>query len=119
MNNIDVELFKYQWDQVQTKMQAIIALPKLWAPLCRYITKRISIDGDGINYEEHDSEGDSDSFTVRWDELNNHIDYFREKFQKEIQDKAQREKDAREEEERRNKEKRQNEYLALKREFEQ
>ena len=116
--NIDIELFKYQWAQIEALVNEVAAMPKIWTPLGRYKHSRIAVEDDGITYEEYDGDGDSDSFTIRWDELNNHPDYFREKFKKEIDDREMLKKKVKEQEEEKAQGKRREEYERLKREFE-
>ena len=124
-NQIDIDSFRILWEQIEAKLEQIAKLPKLYSPNGRgkdFIG--YDIDNSGITFktETYYSGGcgdtDPESFTIEWHEMNKDLEYFKTKFQKEIDDyNVRRDEEKRIEDERKNAYERK-EYERLKAKFE-
>lgn len=104
---IDVERFKEEWDKIDKKMSDIDLIPRLYGT--GQIFVGYNIDDAGITYKTRTSySGCSDDdfdVTVSYDELNEPLSYFEEKFAKEIHDEETRKAALRDKAEKRQKDK--------------
>jgi predicted ribosome quality control (RQC) complex YloA/Tae2 family protein len=117
---INVELFKTEWNKIREKMELINRIPKLYGTGNDFAG--MEIEEEEILYKTETfypgCGSDYFSFYVSWDEINNPIEYFEEKYKKEIEANeikkakiAEKEKLLREERERQ-------EYELLKKKYE-
>lgn len=120
--NIDIESFRFIWEQIESKLEEISKIPKLFSPRGRgadFIG--YEIDSSGITYRtETFNCGDTEpeSFTIEWHEMNKPIEYFKEKYQKQIDVwRAERNETARKEKESEERQARKK-YEELKKRFE-
>jgi len=91
MNKIDIETFRFIWEQIENKLEEIAKIPKLYAPNGRgkdFVGYEIDNAGITFKTETYYSCGDTEpeSFTIEWHEMNKDLEYFKTKYQKEIDD---------------------------------
>lgn len=88
---INTKLFLEEWNKISFKLEEISNIPKLYGDGDNF--EGISIDEAGVSYKSSYSCGgcgtDYFDFYVEWDEINQPIEYFQEKYQKEIDDDKQ------------------------------
>ena len=86
MEKINVESFLIEYKKIEEKLRLIADIPKRWSG-GEYF-EGIEVEGEEIIYKTSTSYSgcgtDRYSFSIRIDELNNPIEYFKEKYQKEI-----------------------------------
>lgn len=86
--NIDVDSFRFIWDSIETKLDQISKIPKLYSPNGRgkdFIG--YEIDSSGVTHKSETynyGETEPESFKILWHEINNPLSYFEEKYSKEI-----------------------------------
>jgi len=106
--------------ELQSKLEMIAKLPKPGGNGETY--KGIEISEDGIQYNSetfYSGCGTEEySFFVTWDEINEPLEYFEEKYKKEFKKVYEEIESRRKQEEEKNKEFRRQEYERLKKEFE-
>lgn len=87
METIDIDLFLTEYNKIEEKLSNISMIPKLHGEGKSY--EGIEITNGGIVYRSSTSYSgcgsDYFSFFVKWEEMNNPIEYFQEKYAKEIQ----------------------------------
>lgn len=91
MDEIMVNLFRTQYNLVMEKMQAINELPR--RGLKGHHFSRLHITQYDCNYITSDHTWGDDSeyiLTVGWDEINNDLEYFAEKFRREDEEAEKR-----------------------------
>jgi hypothetical protein len=88
MENIKTDLLKEEWFKLESKLKTIDEIPRLYGAGNYY--EGIDIDEDGITYRTSTSYSgcgsDYYSYSITWNEVNEPIDYFVQKFSKEIDD---------------------------------
>jgi len=86
MEKINVEIFKQEWNNILGVLTEIGKIPKLYGNGDRF--SGVVIEDDGITYNTETFYSgcgtDTYSFSVKWDELNEPIEYFQKKFADEI-----------------------------------
>ena len=99
---IDIKLFKETFTEIEAKLQKIRVLPMIRPQEQDYVG--FSIDRDCFEIEsEYYYSGcgtDSSYLEIPIDEINNSVEWFKEKFQKEIDEKNRMEKELKLEKER-------------------
>lgn len=92
MEKINVEIFLNEYKKIEKLLSEISNIPKSWGD--GECFEGLSFEDDGITYKTSTSYSgcgtDEFSFFVKFEELNNPIEYFKEKYQKEIDDEAER-----------------------------
>lgn len=92
---IDIKLFREEYTKIEAKLEEISKIPKLWGDGGSF--EGIEIDDEGILYKSADHYNgcspDFYSFHIKWDELNNPIEYFKEKYALEIDNDKKRKED--------------------------
>jgi len=92
MEKINTELFFNEYKKIEKKLDEISQIPKRFGNGESF--EGIEIDDDGILYNSSSSYSgcgpDFYSFFVKWDEINNPIEYFKDKYQKEFDDETKR-----------------------------
>lgn len=94
---INIEAFQTEWQKINEKLIAVSKIQKLQRDIgrtyiysCGSLFDGMEIDDSGILYKTLDSyngcDDDRYSFIVSWDEINNPISYFEDKYAKEIDD---------------------------------
>ena len=91
-NTINVEAFKNEWAKIEAKLNEIADIPKLEGN-GKYFNG-YDIEDSGITYKsatDYDGCGtDTFSFEVKWEEINNPIEYFENKYSEEIKKDKER-----------------------------
>jgi hypothetical protein len=86
---IDIESFQFIWEQIEKKLEEISTIPKYRLPSGRlkdFIGYEIDSTGITFKTEQYQyGDTDSESFQVAWHEFNQPLEYFKSKFQKEIE----------------------------------
>lgn len=84
---IQIKLFKKEWAKIKTKLDEINDIPKSHLRGKEFIGIDIEDDGLDYNTETNYSGGGTDIFYfhVNWNELNKPIEYFKKKYNKEIE----------------------------------
>jgi hypothetical protein len=97
-NRINIDLFKAEYSKIEIKLNAISNITKRWGDGESF--EGIEIEDEGILYKTSTSYSgcstDYYSFYVSWEEINNPIEYFKDKYQKEIDNEANRLKNLKE-----------------------
>ena len=92
MEKINVEIFLNEYKKIENLLSEISNIPKSWGD--GECFEGLSFEDDGITYKTSTSYPgcgtDEFSFFVKFEELNNPIEYFKDKYQKEIDDEAER-----------------------------
>ena len=92
MEKINTELFFNEYKKIGKKLDEISEIPMRFGNEESF--EGIEIDDDGILYKSSSSYSgcatDYYSFFVKWDEINNPIEYFKDKYQKEFDDETKR-----------------------------
>ncbi len=116
---IDTVLFLQEWSKIQEKLEAISNIPKKDGD-GKYF-EGLDIDEEGVTYKSSTSYSgcgtDNYDFHVNWDEINNPIEYFKEKYSKEIQDDKERKIRLKEEEAQKQEERERKEFERLSKKF--
>lgn len=92
MEKINTELFFNEYKKIEKKLDEISEIPMIIGNGESF--EGIEIDDDGILYKSSSYYSgcgkDYYSFFVKWDEMNNPIEYFKDKYQKEFDDETKR-----------------------------
>lgn len=120
MNKINIAAFRAEWEKIESLLDQLSSITKLGGDgntFTGYL-----IDDIGVTYksETYFSGCGTDyfDFQVKWDELNNPVEYFQNRFATEIKDDEERRARMKADQEIKEKERRKKEYEALKKEFE-
>ena len=92
---IDIKLFKEMYKEIEEKLQKIRVLPMLHRQEQDYVGFDIDRDCFEIESEYYYSGCGTDTsyLEIPMDEINNSVEWFKEKFQKEIDEKERMEKE--------------------------
>ncbi len=88
---INIELFRKEYEKIEEKINQIDIIPRLHGSGGHFVS--MTFEDDGISYNTEDvrhcscCSPDAHSLYVKWEDLNKPIEFFREKFQKEIDDR--------------------------------
>ena len=99
MDEIMVNLFKNQYSLVKEKMIGINKIPKSSGNGKKFESLEVFSDGCTAWFTSDNWENMEIPLTVSWDEINNDISYFEDKFSKEIEENSRKAEQERKEKE--------------------